>query len=508
METLSELVKLITQKRVKKVELFDEENRTKNSHYFKLFEGIHHRKYTNDQDASQDIYACDANEKKYLILKTRLKQKMLNTLFFVDIQANTEVTEKNVAEYECRKNLYQIQMLFLQKAFNTALSILEKTKKKAQYYQLTAVELEITQLYGQYFVEKQHPKEYQQNSQHVLSILEKYQKEIQTKVWLEEIQLLYTKNKMEDKQLLQHINTNLPQAKIFLDKFPTFELYENVAKYEVLKAEIEHRTETMLENLSSLEKNYQQHPHFFSHAKMYDLQLQKLKAYLKAKDFEQGIAYIEVIKQHLDDFSFEQTNLFYQLKFLLAMHNHSYQYAWQTLEEVAELPYFKYLDKYQKHIYIVFWAYIKYLHKVQKIQELKNLPSIAKIGEKIQDFLQAEIMFEKSERGTNIAHLVVKMLFCIQQNEWEICRDIITQLLAYTRRYPKPDANYRSECFIIMLKAMQEADFKYYPTKKNAEKYFILLQLTYIDHRNYEKNVEVLPYEWIWERILSHLKSR
>ena len=82
MDALNELIKLVTKKRVKKVELFDENSRNKSSNYFKLFDGIHTRRYQSDTDAAQDIYQCDPSEKKYLILKTRLKQKLLNTLFF------------------------------------------------------------------------------------------------------------------------------------------------------------------------------------------------------------------------------------------------------------------------------------------------------------------------------------------------------------------------------------------------------------------------------------------
>src|SRR4028118_1142287 len=106
MDSLSELIRLVTKKRIKKVELFDESSRNKSSNYFKLFEGIHSGHYRSDQDAAKDIYDCDPSEKKYLILKTRLKQKLLNTLFFLDFEDDENVPAYKNALYDCNKTLY------------------------------------------------------------------------------------------------------------------------------------------------------------------------------------------------------------------------------------------------------------------------------------------------------------------------------------------------------------------------------------------------------------------
>ncbi len=512
METLSELVKLITQKRVKKVELFDEENRTKNSHYFKLFEGIHHKKYATDQDASQDIYACDASEKKYLILKTRLKQKLLNTLFFVETNANECVTEQDVARYECKKNLYQINLLFLQKTHHTALSLLEKTRKKAQYHQLTDIELETSMLQTQFFAEAQQAKEYQQNAQYVLTLLEQYQKEVQARLWLEELEIFYVKNKIENKQLLQSLEQSIPQTQTFLEKYQTFALYDIAYRLLILKNEVEHDFTKTLKNISLLEKNYQQHPHFFSLEKNFDLQLRKLKTFVQMKDFEQGKKYMDILqnnfKQEEYAVSYKQATQFFHLSLLLAMHTGQYNYAMEHLEKIAHLPFFKFLDEKQRHIYTIFAMNLKFLAKNQKNTVLKNLSIPPKIDLKTDDFLQKEVNFDKSQRGVNIAHYTIKLLFLLKNNAWEDCNNVIDQLMEYTRRYPKPDANYRTECFIMMLKSMQDAEFKYYNTKKNADKFFQLLQQTPIEHRNYQKNIEILPFELVWDMMLDYLVKK
>ena len=105
MESISELIKLVTQKRVKKIELFDETSRNKSSNYFKLFDGIHSETYDSDEEAASDIYNCLPSEKKYLILKTRLKQKLLNTLFFVEHDKNETSVQKQM-ELEAKKSVF------------------------------------------------------------------------------------------------------------------------------------------------------------------------------------------------------------------------------------------------------------------------------------------------------------------------------------------------------------------------------------------------------------------
>ncbi|MGB3617499.1 MAG: hypothetical protein WBA12_05225, partial [Catalinimonas sp.] len=100
MNNLRQIIDLVTHKRIKKVELFDESSRNKSSNYYRLFEGIRSRRYQSDDDAAADLYDCAPTEKKYLILKTRLKQKLLNTLFFLDFR-DPDVAEYKTVAYEC-----------------------------------------------------------------------------------------------------------------------------------------------------------------------------------------------------------------------------------------------------------------------------------------------------------------------------------------------------------------------------------------------------------------------
>ena len=59
MDSIAEIIKIVTKRRIKKVELFDESSRNKNSNYFKLFEGIHQGTYKSDEEAAKDLYDCD-----------------------------------------------------------------------------------------------------------------------------------------------------------------------------------------------------------------------------------------------------------------------------------------------------------------------------------------------------------------------------------------------------------------------------------------------------------------
>ena len=75
-----------------------------------LFCGLQAGTFQTDDQAAQSIYGTDAKNKRYIALKAKVKQKMMNHLFFLDFErAGTHPA--NRPEHECLKLLHFTKVL-------------------------------------------------------------------------------------------------------------------------------------------------------------------------------------------------------------------------------------------------------------------------------------------------------------------------------------------------------------------------------------------------------------
>ncbi len=86
MKNLIEISKIVTKKKVKKIEIFDDHSlKHKNSKFNEFYEALMSNKFRNDRDAASFLYSCSPTDDKYRQLKSRFRKRLLNTLFFLDV---------------------------------------------------------------------------------------------------------------------------------------------------------------------------------------------------------------------------------------------------------------------------------------------------------------------------------------------------------------------------------------------------------------------------------------
>jgi hypothetical protein len=115
MEELKELVKIVTNRGQKNISLLDL-NEKKLSKEMELFFGIQKGLYANDEQAAAQMYDSTPDDAKYKMLKSRLRKKLLNHLFFLDFSGSRfKISHKY--EQECLNLLHQSRMLIAKQTF-------------------------------------------------------------------------------------------------------------------------------------------------------------------------------------------------------------------------------------------------------------------------------------------------------------------------------------------------------------------------------------------------------
>ena len=137
MEDLKRLVKIISKRKQRQFPLLEfkgvNENSSKENIFFRYIKkGV----VNTDDEASKLIYGTKSDDDRFRMLKSRLKQKLLNHIFFLDF---TESHQKPSSQFEqeCIQHLHQARMLLHTGEYKVAKNLVLKALTAAERCEFT-----------------------------------------------------------------------------------------------------------------------------------------------------------------------------------------------------------------------------------------------------------------------------------------------------------------------------------------------------------------------------------
>ena len=120
MKHLIEISKIVTKKKVRKIEIFDDNAlKQKNSKFNEFYEALAANKFKNDRDAAMFLYSSTPTDDKYRQLKSRFRKRLLNTMFFLDVN-RPSASSYDRAYFSCNKDWTLVKILLSNNAYKTA----------------------------------------------------------------------------------------------------------------------------------------------------------------------------------------------------------------------------------------------------------------------------------------------------------------------------------------------------------------------------------------------------
>ena len=142
MNQLFELVSLVNPIKTQKIEIIGKEKTRYGKLVKKLYDGIVSGKYQTDQDAALDIYNTPHPTNKYANLKIHLTDKLINTLFFIDL---SDLNFSNLFKKKVKSERWRgaINILMARGALSAGIKLAEKLIKTSEQYEFTDISLDI-----------------------------------------------------------------------------------------------------------------------------------------------------------------------------------------------------------------------------------------------------------------------------------------------------------------------------------------------------------------------------
>ena len=199
---------------------------------------------------------------------------------------------------------------------------------------------------------------------------------------------------------------------------------------------------------------------------------------------------------------FFATSLYYLNLISIRSYDELFKLSTEVLnnKNLVKFPYFEEQWKIRE-------AYLHFLIRVGKINIDKEDKKVLKPFS-LSKFMNSLPFHSKDKSGQNITIIVLQILFLLTDHKYGQIIDRIDALNQYTYRYLRKDETFRSNCFIKMLVLMTKADFHPIRTNTYTEDLRKKLENSSLITDEKSTQVEIIPYDYLWDLILELLASK
>jgi len=459
-----------------------------------LFYNIQDGQFKDDQDASKDIYDAEATDHRYKMLKSRVRQKMLNHLFFMDQEDPNQ--EKSVILHEdCLKILNLGHLLLLEKDFEIAEKLLNRCYNLASEAEFNEIVVNSLELLKIIFAENSRPLLLQKNIDDIEETRALLTKEKQAEnLYLKNLVILKKSFNARQKYLDEVIG-DLAEIEKLYNKTRTYNIFNHYynlfIKYHLISGDFK----KVVEFTSKYEQESVSQK---LNVNRYDPIANKyylLYALYRNGDYDQVIELFEnsIGKIDICQYWFK----FRHVYFSTLMHLSHYTGAMQVALEVVKNKNFNNLEESIKTKWIVSIGFLLFA----------GIDRAYFRGLQLEGLLNQFPDRNSESLETNMALLVLQLAYKIERGNTDNIESVVKEMTYYVYKHPIAGYSPRSRMFLKLMNIILKCDKDAKTCRKKGRYLYQQLKSTN-QYGDAYSDLEILPYEVIWEKFLDIFERR
>jgi hypothetical protein len=494
MNEILKLLEIVLERSKKVIPLVDFQNTaTEENKEHQLYELILSMEDPTDDLAAKAMYNSNAEDPRYKMLKHRLRNRLLNHLFFIDFKDDHSPVTYQI-EQEALNYYYFIQTLLKKGEEKLAEKLLNKNLS-------FCADAELTKYYIMCLEQYMYLYSRQQKINHYNEIEQEFKKAMELRLKEDEAQMLFLSNQIKFEKSANSRKKNQDQVRKALSRLKT--LADETGSYNIFYYHyqlnilyLEHQGD-----FKALLKFVRNVSDWFNEDKLnkqrFDInanKLKELKALFKAQDFKECSRYFEFYKG-----GFHKSTEFYfeymQWYFLLAMHTQNYTKAYEIVRELNKNPYFFELPGEYHLQWGLYRAYLFYAKPDKRL--LKSFDH--------SFYFEKPIEFSKKQKGEEIAVMVLRYLTLLKTGKRKELLTYVDRFRQFSTLQLYEQENKRTRLFLKFLVLAYEKDFDYPSCASRSEVPLSKLENTPLPGDN-SMEIEIIPYPVLWTQLLEEIK--
>ncbi|MDQ3292456.1 MAG: hypothetical protein M3Q05_14310 [Bacteroidota bacterium] len=493
MDDLRKLVRIVTNRGQKNFPLLELKSKSTNKEV-DLFNKIKSGQCETDQQAAALMYNAQPNDPRIKMLKSRLRKKLLNHLFFLDF---TDPSLKISHRYEQQSLtlLYQARTLMNEGENTTSAGLLRSALDLAIEAEFTPIIIDCYQLLLENYSLTISTKDFYETR----SILAKYRA---IGALEQEAADLYFTSRLELNKSVSAKNKYLDNLKDVVQKLE--ELWKKTQSatifdyYYKLNISLHELTGNFAEILKTTALSEELLQKGKINKKRFDDRYNKfinVYAYLRVKEYEKGLqaaaSFVQVFNRSTNNWF-----AFMENYFLLAMHAGQYDQASKLYAEVMRNTFYRKISRSAQERWSLYGTYLYFVNPSDEVFKQSNYRKLMSLVPE----------YSKDKQGFNVAILILQFIYFVRAQDTDALNYRMDSLKKYAGRHLTHQLSKRNLLFFKMLMLLVKEDLDYTQAKKKGELLLQRLKNTPVPGDAYAE-IEIIPYEHLWTLILDMLKE-
>ncbi len=466
---------------------------------WQFFVGIGKGHFHTDEEAEAQLYPGDQGGSKYRKLKSVLRDRLLNSIALFTAHG-TEFTDYQKAYYECHKQWLVVKILTGQNANTAAMGLATKLMKQSEKYEFTMLAMDIASyLRIQYGLRESNDKKFRE----VNELFEINRKIYDAECLAEEYYTLLVVKTVNSRTVSEEASALASEyydkIEPLLREYRSYRLHLYGRMIGLMRYTAVNDYENALPYCDDSIAFFRGKP-YESKVPLQIFYYQKLICHIQLRHFEEGRDIAQYCLGIMSEGTFNWFK-YMELYLQLSWHTQQFEQGTKVLQDALQHPRFQFLPDNAKEIWRIFESYGYYLGAMGKIGGFPK--SKFKLGK----FINETPIFAKDKSGMNIAIIVIKWLYLLSERKYSQLLDEVESTEQYGYRYLNGKNTVRSYNFVKMLLQIPMGQFDRAVIEKRTERYRKKLEETPLQIANQTHEIEIIPYEILWEMAMESVSG-
>ena len=497
-QVLKELSQVISKNKLRHIN--HESSFLKGELVYDLYSALLNKQHFSEEEIKQLLLTKSYSEQQYRISKSKLYKQLINCLFLIDT-THASYSDRERAYQECHKNFAAIKILIGKNSWNAAVNLCLKTLKHSRKYEFTELNRDICEFLRYYYGgQVGDVKQYK----HYNDLFKKYSQtcadeNLAVELYLEVI-IHFINTKAKKEEVTKVLQASIDRLEQLSQETQTYKL--RLCRMMLLF--IQHSKQNDNQSLLAVverEIDFFRHKDYVARTPLYAAYYQKMVSHAEFGQYELA----KVAASHCTEFIRPGNFNWFKFNeeyFKLFMYCQDYQGGYRLFLQVIEDKSLEYQADSVIEIWKIIHAYLSLLIDLEYVVPTKKVRNF-----RVGKFLNDTPIFSKDKKGINISILIIQILTLIQQKRYSQTIDKIEAIEKYCYRHLYNDHTIRSFHFIKMLLCIPSASFHKAAVIRKAQPHQKRLKQVSTRRKNTSYYVEIVPYEALWDMIISTLDN-
>lgn len=496
MKELINLARIVTDRRLKVLPLLDFAARHTTNKEMALVQLLTAEQALTQQQTLKSLYGATdaASQTAFRKLKSRVQQKLLNHLFFLDDTDPRHPISRRY-EHQVLNLYYQISTLYAEGELGAAEPLARKALRLAQAHEMTHYAVLCAQLLRGIYADLQLPARYRSNKLLLVKLQQKLDLEEEAAQIYWDIKATVSHTVQTRHSMLEKIGMMVKELEVLHRKANTFLTFLYHYRTRLVQEELVGNYAAIIQITATTARHLEQGK---INGKRFDKRYNDYMSVYAHFRSRQAVEGLKLAEEYAKDFHYSSVNWLYYLEIYLLLSIHAGQYgqAQELLQTARSNVHFPKQRSVAQQRWDLYEIYLQFLRPEASPVRVRNFAL----------FIQTVPEHSRDKQGYNVAVLILQFLYYLRKRDLEGLLVRLEGLRKYQQRHLREAGAIRSQLFFQMLAITVKSDFDLARSRERVAPLLKRLQAAPPPGEAFSE-IEIVPYEDLWEITLDILRD-